>query len=86
MAILKSLIFMSLPTIIGADAMLDGRTKIIARLEEQKLLLKDPNYTRTVWNWIRKDGQLVMIKGSSACRGGGDNSRTALTRCSLGRD
>ena len=43
---LKSLTFTTLPT-QGANPILDRRAKVIARLEEQKLILKDPNYTRT---------------------------------------
>ena len=39
----------------------DRRTNIIARLEEQKLLLNDPNYTRTVRTWVKKDGQLMPV-------------------------
>lgn len=31
--------------------------EVPARLEKQKLLLKDPNYTRTVRIWVRKDGE-----------------------------
>jgi hypothetical protein len=32
-----------------------------ARLEEQKLLLSDPNYIWTVGNWVKKDGHLVPV-------------------------
>jgi len=46
---------------IGANPTLDRRTNIIARLEEQKLLLKDPRYTRTVRTWVKKDGQLMPV-------------------------
>ena len=53
MAALKSLTFTTLPT-PRADRTLDRRARTIARLEEQKLLLKDPNYTRTVRTWMRK--------------------------------
>ena len=38
---LKSLTFTTLPT-QGANPIFDRRTKVIARLEEQKLILKDP--------------------------------------------
>src|ERR1035441_471960 len=60
MTALKSLTFTTLPQ--GGNPMLDRRTKIIARLEEQKLILKDPNYTRTVRNWVKKDGERVMVE------------------------
>jgi hypothetical protein len=33
---------------------LDRRTKMIARLEAQKLLLNNPHYTRTVRTWVKK--------------------------------
>ena len=39
----------------------DRRTNIIARLEEQKLLLNDLSYTLTVRTWVKKDGQLKPI-------------------------
>lgn len=61
MAVLKSLTFTTLPA-TGGNPVLDRRTKIIARLEEQKLILKDPNYTRTVRNWVKKDGERVMVE------------------------
>jgi hypothetical protein len=61
MAVLKSLTFTTLPT-TGGNPILDRRTKIIARLEEQKLILKDPNYTRTVRNWVKKDGEKVVVE------------------------
>jgi hypothetical protein len=31
-------------------------------LEEQKLLLKDSNYTRTVRTWVKKEGQLTPVE------------------------
>lgn len=61
MAVLKSLTFTTIPT-PGGNPTLDRRAKVIARLEEQKLLLKDPNYTRTVRSWVRKDGERVMAE------------------------
>ena len=60
MTALRALTFTTLPK-IGANPTLDRRIKMIARLEEQKLLLKDPNYTRTVRAWVKKDGQLVPV-------------------------
>jgi hypothetical protein len=61
MAVLKSLTFTTIPN-PGGNPVLDRRTKIIARLEEQNLILKDPNYTRTVRNWVKKDGERVMVE------------------------
>jgi hypothetical protein len=60
MSALRSLTFTTVPK-IGANLALDRRTNIIARLEEQKLLLNDPNYTRTVRTWVKKDGQLMPV-------------------------
>jgi hypothetical protein len=61
MAVLKTLTFTTLPS-TGGNPILDRRTKIIARLEEQKLILKDPNYTCTIRNWVKKDGERVMVE------------------------
>jgi hypothetical protein len=47
MTSLKSLTFTTLPK-PGANPALDRRLKVIARLEEQKALLDNPTYTRTV--------------------------------------
>ena len=44
MTALKSLTFTTLPK-FGANPVLDRRTNVIGRLEEQKLLLNDPGYT-----------------------------------------
>jgi uncharacterized protein DUF6641 len=60
MSALKSLTFTTIPK-TGANRTLDRRAKIIARLEEQKLLLNDPNYIRTVRTWVKKDGQLMPV-------------------------
>src|SRR5215831_13643634 len=60
MSALKSLTFTKIPK-IGANPALDRRTKMIARLEEQKLLLSDPNYIRTLRTWVKKDGHLVPV-------------------------
>src|SRR5580704_3396633 len=58
---LKSLTFTTLPSQSG-NPILDRRTKVIARLEEQKLILKDPNYTRINRKWVTKDGERVMVE------------------------
>jgi hypothetical protein len=47
---------------IGANPTFDRRGKTIALLEEQKLLLKDSNYTRTVRTWVKKEGQLTPVE------------------------
>lgn len=61
MAVLKSLTFTTIPT-PGGNPTLDRRDRVIARLEEQKLLLKDPNFTRTIRSWVKKDGERVMVE------------------------
>src|SRR2546422_5125176 len=60
MGALKSLTFTALPK-IGANPILDRRTNMIARLEEQKCLLNDPNYVRTVRTWVKRNGQLTPV-------------------------
>jgi len=61
MAILKSLTFTTLPA-TSANPTLDRRARIIARLEEQKFLLDDSNYRRTVRSWIKKDGERTPVE------------------------
>ena len=61
MGTLKSLTFTTIPK-IGANPTFDRRGKTIALLEEQKLLLKDSNYTRTVRTWVKKEGQLTPVE------------------------
>jgi hypothetical protein len=58
---LKSLTFTTVPK-IGANPTLDRRTKVIERLEEQKLLLNDPAYTRTVRSSVKKDGERTVVE------------------------
>jgi hypothetical protein len=57
MSALRSLTFTTIPKIV-VNPTLDRRSRIIARLEEQKLLLNDPKYVRTVRTWVKKDGPL----------------------------
>jgi hypothetical protein len=60
MGALRSLTFTTIPK-IGSNPTLDRRSNIIARLEEQKLLLNDPKYVRNVRTWVKKDGQLMPL-------------------------
>jgi Family of unknown function (DUF6641) len=60
MSALRSLRFTTVPK-IGANPIVDRRFNVIARLEEQKLLLKDPKYARTVRSWVKKDGHLTPV-------------------------
>jgi hypothetical protein len=58
---LKSLTFTTVPK-LGANPTLDRRAKVIERLEEQKLLLNDPTYTRTVRTSVKKDGERTIVE------------------------
>jgi hypothetical protein len=60
-AALKSLTFTTLPK-PGGNPALDRRLKVIARLEEQKLLLSDPHYTRAVRTSVKKDGERTVTE------------------------
>jgi hypothetical protein len=67
---LKSLTFTTVPK-IGANPTLDRRTKVIERLEEQKLLLSDPTCKRTVRSSVKTDGERTTVESISAfCPGG----------------
>jgi hypothetical protein len=59
--VLKSLTFTTIPK-VGANPTLDRRAKAIARLEEQKLLLNDPNYQRTIRTSVKADGVRTVVE------------------------
>jgi Family of unknown function (DUF6641) len=61
MASLKSLTITTLPQ-TQADPVMDRRNRTIAHLEEQKRLLQDPNYTRTIKVWTEKDGERQQVE------------------------
>ena len=61
MSILKSLTFTTVPK-LSANPTLDRRAKVIERLEEQKLLLADPAYKRTVRSSVKKDGERTIVE------------------------
>ena len=61
MAILKSLTFTTLPQ-PGANPTLDRRQRVIERLEEQKRLVADPNYKRTIHTSVKKDGVKTVVE------------------------
>src|SRR3974390_693183 len=61
MASLKSLTLTTLPP-IQPDPVMDRRNRTIAHLEEQKWLLQDPSYTRTVKVWTEKDGERQQVE------------------------
>jgi hypothetical protein len=62
MTALKSLNFTALQK-PSADPKLERRVRVIARLEEQKLLLKVPGYTRTARSWAKNEaGEKSLIE------------------------
>ena len=61
MTALKSLTFTTVPK-LGANPAMDRRAKTIERLEEQKVLLNDPTYKRTVRTSVKKDGERVTVE------------------------
>jgi hypothetical protein len=67
MPVLKSLSFTALPK-TGNDPVQIRRVKFIAKLEEQKLLLKDPNHIRTVQRWVKVDGERQATTKQQAVR------------------
>jgi hypothetical protein len=67
MPALKSLSFTALPK-SGNDPIHMRRAKFAAKLEEQKLLLADPNHVRTVQRWTRVDGERQATTKQQAVR------------------
>jgi len=62
MTVPKTLNFIPLPKQVANPA-LDRRTRIIAQLEEQKLLLKDPTYMRPVRSWVKNEqGEKTLVE------------------------
>lgn len=54
-SILKSFTFVAQPK-PTSDPLMIKRERMIARLDDQKKLLADPNYVRTVKRWERREG------------------------------
>jgi len=67
MPVLKSLSFTALPK-TGNDPVQQRRAKFITKLEEQKLLLKDPNHVRTVQRWTKVNGERQATTKQQAVR------------------
>jgi hypothetical protein len=67
MPVLKSLSFTALPK-SNSDPVQQRRAKFVAKLEEQKLLLKDPNHVRPVPRWTKVDGQRQATTKQQAVR------------------
>src|SRR6476659_10006974 len=67
MPVLKSLSFTALPKTAN-DPVQERRAKFVAKLEEQKLLLKDPNHVRTVQRWTKVNGERQATTKQQAVR------------------
>jgi len=67
MPVLKSLSFAALPKNAN-DPVQSRRVKFVAKLEEQKLLLKDPNHVRTVQRWTKVNGERQATTKQQAVR------------------
>jgi hypothetical protein len=67
MPVLKSLSFTALPK-SGNDSVQTRRAKFVTKLEEQKLLLKDPNHVRTVQRWTKVNGERQATTKQQAIR------------------
>ena len=62
MTSLKTLHLIPLPN-SSSNPTLDRRTRMVARLEEQKLLLKDPSYQRLVKSWAKNEaGEKTLLE------------------------
>jgi hypothetical protein len=61
MIALKSLTLTTMPS-IGINPTLDRREKVIARLEEQKRLVSNPNFTRTIRQRVEKEGVKTLVE------------------------
>ena len=77
MASLKSLTLTALPQ-IQVDPVMDRRNRTIAHLEEQKRLIQDPQYTRTVKVWVEKDGERQQVEKRRTAAGRKEAARVAV--------
>lgn len=59
-SILKSFTFVAQPK-PTSDPLMIKRERMVARLDDQKKLLADPNYIRTVKRWERKEGDEKVL-------------------------
>ena len=90
MPVLKSLSFTAMPKNAG-DAVHMRRAKFIEKLEEQKLLLADPGYVRTVQRTAEVDGVKQAVARMRWCNRGATehsskNSDNGLRRGQLSWD
>ena len=67
MPVLKSLSFAILPK-SSYDPVQLRRANFVAKLEEQKQLLKDPNHVRTTQRWTKVNGERQAVTKQQAVR------------------
>lgn len=67
MPVLKSLALTVMPKRTN-DPVLLRRAKIIGKLEEQMILLKDPNYNRTSQRWKNVNGEKQLVSKQQRVR------------------
>jgi len=79
MPVLTSVSFTALPK-AGNNPIQMRRAKFVAKLEEQKLLLKDPNHVRTVQRWTNVDGERQAVTKQEASGPGGRRIRQNKSR------
>src|SRR5690349_17711272 len=84
MIALKSLTLTAMPT-IGANPTLDRRQKVIARLEEQKTLVGNPNFTRTIRQRVRRRASRRWSRSNRKCSHGGVLHPMGLTPSGFAR-
>ena len=67
------------PPKTGNDPVQQRRAKFVAKLEEQKLLLKDPNHIRSVQRWVKVDGERQGTSSRPSGPGGRSIPRVRLS-------
>jgi hypothetical protein len=67
MPVLKSLTFTSVP-VRSHDPVAVRRSKLVSRLEEQRLLLQNPSYVRTVQRWAGKGDERRQVEKQQRVR------------------
>ena len=59
---LKSLTFAPLPRLSAADPVIQRRSKLIVRLQQQIALVQDPNFTLTRQKWIADEAGVKQLR------------------------
>lgn len=67
MPVLKSLTFTAVPA-RSLDPSANRRAKLVARLEEQRLLLQNPSYVRVVQRWTGKGDERRQVEKQQRVR------------------